>query len=266
MSNDATRRAEFIAYFNKHFHGERQKFMEASGLSKGRITQYFDEDEPFGEKAAAKLEERLHLTRGQMFPSLATSARETGPSNAPQEGVPVVGTAQLGDDGHYYELEYPVGHGDGRVGFPSRDRNAYAVRCKGESMAPRIRHGEFAVVEPNHPVSPGDEVLVRSSDGRVMIKVFAYSRDGMVHLDSINNNHQTFPRISLLEEDVAAMHYVAGTAKSAMWFEVSEEAAPSSRKKTGPNLAARLASMQQLEGLTPADQRERTQGEKAKGR
>ncbi|MGJ7508700.1 S24 family peptidase [Variovorax sp. GT1P44] len=140
-----------------------------------------------------------------------------------QRYVPVVGTARLGDDGHYYELEYPVGHGDGFLKYPSNDKNAYAVRCRGESMSPRIRHGEFAIIEPNHVVVPGDEVLVKSQDGRVMIKVLAYARDGLVHLDSINNNHQIFPRISLAEEDIAAMHYVAATAKSALWFEATDQ-------------------------------------------
>lgn len=236
MSNDATRRAEFTAYFNKHFQGDRQRFMETSGLSKGRLTQYFDEHEPFGEKAAEKLEDRLHLPRGEMFPSLVKLSVSGANLRPGLDGVPVVGTAQLGDDGHYYELEYPIGHGDGIVHFPSRDKNAYAVRCKGESMAPRIRHGEYAIIEPNHAVVPGDEVLVKSTDGRVMIKVFAYSRDGMVHLDSINNNHQTFPRISLAEEDVAAMHYVAATAKSALWSETSAQAetAPPKAKSYTP--------------------------------
>jgi phage repressor protein C with HTH and peptisase S24 domain len=129
-------------------------------------------------------------------------------------GLPVVGTAKLGDDGHFYELEHPVGHGDGYIDWPSRDQNAYALRCKGDSMKPRIRHGEFVVVEPNHPVAPGDEVLVKAKDGRVMVKVLAYIRDGMVYLESVNEAH---PKLSIAQPDIAVMHYVAGIAKSALW-------------------------------------------------
>lgn len=131
-------------------------------------------------------------------------------------GVPVVGTAKLGDDGNFCELEYPVGHGDGRIDWPSRDPNAYALRCKGDSMKPRIRHGEYVVVEPNHAVSPGDEVLVKSKDGRVMVKQLAYIRDGMVYLDSVNEMH---PRLSIQQDQLDAFHYVAGIAKSALWSE-----------------------------------------------
>lgn len=130
-------------------------------------------------------------------------------------GVPVVGTAKLGDNGHFCELEFPVGHGDGRIDWPSRDPNAYAVRCKGDSMKPRIRHGEYVIVEPNHAVIPGDEVLVKARDGRVMVKQLAYIREGMVYLDSVNEAHG---RISLASEEVDALHYVAGIARGAMWY------------------------------------------------
>ena len=216
MSNDATRRAEFIAYFNKHFQGDRQKFMEKTGLSKGRVTQYIDEGEPFGEKAAANLEKRMAVERGTIFPSLMKSSTLGSVIRERAPGVPVVGTAQLGDEGYFHDLEHPVGHGDGYVDWPTRDPNAFALRCKGESMKPRIRHGEYVVIEPNHAYLPGDEVLVRSEDGRVMVKQLAYIRDGMVHLDSVNESH---PRISIAQEQVKAIQYVAGIAKSALWNE-----------------------------------------------
>ncbi len=128
--------------------------------------------------------------------------------------IAVVGAAQLGDNAHYCELEYPVGFGDGYIEWPSRDGGAFALRCKGESMKPRIKHGEFVVIEPGREVHPGDEVLVTAADGRVMVKQLAYVRDGVVYLDSVNESH---PRISMAKETIRTMHYVAGIAKSAMW-------------------------------------------------
>jgi len=126
--------------------------------------------------------------------------------------VPVVGSAQLGDNGHYVELEYPVGSGDGAVLAITGDANAYAVRCRGDSMQPRLQHGEFAVIEPNHEVMPGDEVLVKSVDGRVMIKRLRYVRDDRAHLDSVND--AAHPPIIIDLRDIAAMHYVAAIVKS----------------------------------------------------
>ena len=125
--------------------------------------------------------------------------------------VPVVGTAQLGTDGFWLETEHPVGHGDGYVALPSNDPNAYSVRVIGDSMHPRIRSGEFVVVEPNHQYSPGDEVLVVTRDGRSMVKEFLYRRDGHVALHSLNESHG---RTTIPETDVEKIHYVAAIAKA----------------------------------------------------
>lgn len=56
------RRERFRAYFaGPPFKGDRAAFMRATGLSKGRLTQLFDEKQPFGEKAASALAEKLQL-------------------------------------------------------------------------------------------------------------------------------------------------------------------------------------------------------------
>lgn len=128
--------------------------------------------------------------------------------------VPVVGKAKLGDDGFFAELEYPVGHGDGYVDCPTDDPNAYALHCVGSSMLPRIKPGEFVVMEPGREVVPGDEVLVRSTDGRVMVKELLYIRDGQVHLGSVNDNQ---PKLAIPIQEIDRMHYVAAIVKRARW-------------------------------------------------
>lgn len=97
--------------------------------------------------------------------------------------------------------------------WASRDRNAYALRCVGDSMSPRIKHGEFVIVEPNHTIVAGDEVLVRTEDGRSMIKVFLYERDDRIHLDSINNG---YGQMTIDKNQIIKFHYVAGIAKQAL--------------------------------------------------
>ncbi|UZR29057.1 XRE family transcriptional regulator [Methylococcus mesophilus] len=144
------------------------------------------------------------------------SNAELGPELAPSRRIPVLGTAQLGDNGYWAELEFPVGYGDGYVSFPSRDPKAYAVRCRGDSMRPRIRDGEFVVVEPESEPIPGDEVLVKAKDGRVMVKTYLYQRDGRVHLISVNEAH---PPQSLALEDIETLHPVAAIVKKALWSE-----------------------------------------------
>ena len=129
--------------------------------------------------------------------------------------VPVVGTVQAGDDGYWEELQYPVGHGDGFVRYPSRDKNAYALRVKGDSMRPRIKPGEFILVEPNAALIPGEEVLVTTTDGRSMVKLLGPRRDGMIELQSINEDHRP---ITLDEAQVRCMHYVAAIVKPSRYY------------------------------------------------
>ena len=104
--------------------------------------------------------------------------------------VPVVGTVQAGNDGYWEELQYPTGHGDGFVRYPTKDPNAYALRVKGDSMRPRIKPGEFILVEPAAAILAGEEVIVTTTDGRSMVKVLGPRRNGMTELQSINEDHR----------------------------------------------------------------------------
>lgn len=125
---------------------------------------------------------------------------------APQQ-IPVVGLAQLGDGGYWEAVEHP----DTYVQWHSDDPNAYAVQGIGDSMQPRIRHKEFVIIEPNHPITNGDEVFVVTQDGRRMVKIYSYTKDDRVYLESENKEHE---KIILNKTDLLLMHYVAGIAKS----------------------------------------------------
>jgi len=128
----------------------------------------------------------------------------------PSRKVPVVGTVQGGDDGYFVELEHPTGFGDGFLPHFTKDGNAYGLRVKGDSMAPRICSGEYIIAEPNTSISPGDEVVVKLVDGRRMVKTFLYSRDGEITLSSVNEGHKP---ITVPESDVLGMHYVAAVMR-----------------------------------------------------
>lgn len=129
-------------------------------------------------------------------------------------GVPVRGMAQLGDNGYWADIDYPDGVGEGYVDIPKKNRDTYALKCVGDSMKPRIKNGEYVVIEPSVPYAPGDEVLVKSTDGRVMIKIFLYERSGRVHLISVNENH---PPMSIESDKIEKIHYVASINKPTQW-------------------------------------------------
>lgn len=221
------------------------EFGHLAGRTKGAVSQW-ESDAGLPDREAAdalaksgvNMDYILHgigdaLTQHVVDPSRLADASSTHPSTAQMDPlavnvgpsptlvgpsarrVPVVGAAQLGDNGHWADLEHPVGFGDGYIEWRSNDAYAYALRCWGRSMTPRVKDGEFVIIEPNHPWVPGDEVMVKALDGRVMVKQFLYERDGQIHLASINETHGI---ISLRRDEIEKIHYVAGIAKSALWI------------------------------------------------
>lgn len=129
--------------------------------------------------------------------------------------VPVVGTAQLGNEGYFEALDFPPGHGDGYLNIYSDDPDAYGLKVTGDSMLPRIKNGEYVLIEPNKNYFSGDEVVVRTTSGRTMIKEFIYLRDGMYRFDSVNAEHSP---IHISASEVMEIHLVGGILKSSRFL------------------------------------------------
>lgn len=129
--------------------------------------------------------------------------------------VPVVGEARLGDQGYFEENPYPNGS-DGWVQYPGQDDGTYALRCKGDSMRPRIKPGEFVVIEPGARVNEGDEVVCQTNDGRRMIKVLNRRfPDRSVELTSVNDKHDP---ITLDDDEIMHMHAVAAILRPSRYY------------------------------------------------
>ena len=135
---------------------------------------------------------------------------EAGPVMKPAREIPVVGEVKGGDDGYLTELDYPAGHGEGVMDYPTSDPRAFALRVRGDSMHPRYRAGEFVVVEPSVEPQPGDDVVVALHDGRKLLKELNWVRDGEVQLLSINNH---FGPLTLSLTEVLRIQLVAGRVR-----------------------------------------------------
>ncbi|AOY93809.1 hypothetical protein BKK79_19890 [Cupriavidus sp. USMAA2-4] len=101
--------------------------------------------------------------------------------------IPVVGQAQGGPDGYISIHDYPAGHSDGWLVLATNDPYAYGLRVRGDSMRPRIKSGEYIMVEPSFEAQPGDDVVVKFQDGSAVAKELLWVRDDEVCLGSINN-------------------------------------------------------------------------------
>ncbi|NWA04788.1 XRE family transcriptional regulator [Pseudomonas gingeri] len=202
--------------------GDMEKIAHALGVSLPDLVAGKDRSEihtlPEAVQGRVRSEDRANAEygrsrdRGQPISSNVGWAKEGA--------VPVVGNAQLGNLGFFEPLDFPQGHGDGYLNIHSDDPDAYGLRVLGDSMLPRIKNGEFVLVEPNKAFYSGDEVMVRTTDGRAMIKEFIYLRDGMYRLDSVNAEHAP---IHLAETEVEKIHLVGGILKSSRFLHLSQD-------------------------------------------
>ncbi|NWC92654.1 MULTISPECIES: LexA family transcriptional regulator [unclassified Pseudomonas] len=123
------------------------------------------------------------------------------PITTPARRIDIMGTAQMGPDGHWVGLE----DAGGFVETWSRDSDAYALLLRGDSMAPAIRSGWIAVCEPNHRLVPGEYVMVTTTDGQSMVKELLFHNEKEVSLMSIN---AAYERRTVPWTEIETIHYV----------------------------------------------------------
>ncbi len=121
----------------------------------------------------------------------------------PAATMPLIGFAQAGDRGFFDDAGYPVGGGWDEIPFPEvGDPHAYAVEVSGDSMEPLFRDGDVVIVSPAANVRRGDRVVVRTTEGEVMVKQLVRQTARRIDLASVNPAHSGR---SLAAEEVAWM-------------------------------------------------------------
>ena len=103
------------------------------------------------------------------------------------QSVPLLGLAQAGSGGHFDESGFPAGRGWDEVALPqASDEHAYALEISGDSMKPAYRDGDIIVVSPGTPIRRGDRVVLKTSDGEVMVKELKRRTTRALELQSLN--------------------------------------------------------------------------------
>src|SRR3954452_15125894 len=107
-----------------------------------------------------------------------------------QQSVPMLGLAQAGNTGHFDDSGFPAGKGWDEVALPAAgDEHAYALEISGDQMKPTYRDGDIIVVSPGTPIRRGDRVVVKTSDGEVMVKELKRRTTKTLELQSLNPAH-----------------------------------------------------------------------------
>lgn len=112
-------------------------------------------------------------------------------ANVFAQRVPVIGSAQAGQEGYFDDAGYPVGGGWDEVVFPNiGDPHAYALEVSGDSMEPVYRDGDIIIVSPEANIRRGDRVVLKTTDGEVMAKQLVRQTAKKIELMSVNRSHQ----------------------------------------------------------------------------
>jgi len=193
---------------DRFFNGNKSSLAKAIGKFPTYISKWWTENETtrrnIGSTTARLIENAVGLEKGWLdiqHDQIGDQGANYSASPALPK-IPVSGTAQLGDDGHWDFIE--PNHADGFIILPSTDPNAYSLRLKGDSMRPAIKSGWYAVCEPKHDLVLGEYVHVTTNDGRSMVKELLILNDNQIVLESVNEDHK---RITLDPAEIGTMHY-----------------------------------------------------------
>lgn len=190
------------------------KIADALGINQGSVSSYLNGYNALNARVASVIAGLISTPVEAFSPRLAKEIEgmarasfdsnvESGPPivSAPRR-IGIVGTAQLGPEGYWVGLDNTAGW----VETYSRDEDAYALRLKGDSMAPAIRSGWVAVCEPNHRLVAGEYVMVTTNDGQSMVKELLFETEEGVSLMSINTAYGD--RRMIAWDDIQTIHYV----------------------------------------------------------
>src|SRR3954463_6206709 len=119
--------------------------------------------------------------------SIETFVQLIGDGARSLQSVPLLALAQAGSGGHFDDSGFPVGRGWGGVGPPGAgDEHVYALEISGDAMKPAYRDGDVIVVSPGTAIRRGDRVVLKTSDGEVMIKELKRRTTRTLELASLN--------------------------------------------------------------------------------
>jgi phage repressor protein C with HTH and peptisase S24 domain len=119
--------------------------------------------------------------------SIDTFVQLIGDGTRGLPSVPLLALAQAGTGGHFDENGFPAGRGWDEVALPqASDEHVYALEISGDAMKPAYRDGDIIVVSPGTPIRRGDRVVLRTSDGEVMVKELKRRTTRTLELASLN--------------------------------------------------------------------------------
>jgi transcriptional regulator with XRE-family HTH domain len=125
--------------------------------------------------------------------------------NIKPKTIPLISMAQAGELVSYEDVyDY-----DGVIAYDGRDPRAFAVRIRGDSMAPQYSEGTIAICYPSQKPRNDNLVITKLKDGAVLFKRLQIAEGEMI-LHSMNPNYRP---LRYTERDLVWIYPVGLTQK-----------------------------------------------------
>lgn len=120
--------------------------------------------------------------------------------------VPVIGTLAMGAENMFELRALPDGRPIGTVPASLASADSHALQVFGDDLYPAVRHGTCLVVSPNGKCTPGELVVMETTEGYFMVcELVADHADAVTWTPAVGGPRRTTPR-----EQVAAVYAVVG--------------------------------------------------------
>ncbi len=191
----------------------RTDLAEKIGMSYNLLSQYVGKNptKNIGDETAVKIENAFGKPRGYLDQNNLASNRLLNNERAKElkgKWIPVKAYSKMGNDGYFTDMGYDGDGGDGYVPSLTAGPHAYAVKGDGKSMYPAIRHGWYAVCDPDAAPTPTEFVEVRLKGDRRTIKEFIGVVNNVLHLLAVNGEERITIDMDEVEAIVAVIDIV----------------------------------------------------------
>lgn len=187
---------------------------EDLGKSQSAIAHWLNGKLPLNAKAVAAFARILQVKAADISPSIArefTEQAATISSAMTAEDyarrVMVVESVNTDENG---AITSSVGL-DGWLTIDDGNAQAFALEVKGNGLWPRIKSGEFIVIEKGTKIQAGDDVYIVLKNKQRLLKTLCPSRTTDVQVSDIAGK-QTLPQV-IYRQDVKDMWYISAIIK-----------------------------------------------------
>jgi phage repressor protein C with HTH and peptisase S24 domain len=146
----------------------------------------------------------------------ATAYRGTttvDPFDRSAQGAPVTAVARVDHSGFFEQQPFEQGAPDGRV-MSLTDKTAYALRIKGDDLAPAIESGQYLIVLPGAEPQPGERIVVSFKDGRKAVLKLLFRRADTIAVTELAGGLQQ----TLERDELEYVHAVFGLVEASQWW------------------------------------------------